>query len=75
MTDYVIEDNIAIPKKSKGIEPKYIYHKLEVGQSVFIPSSEKSSETMAIYRIVGKKFTRRREIKDGVEGTRIWRVS
>ena len=80
-----IEKTFPIPPKkglSSRIHPRYPFHRMEVGDSIFIPATENSATVLsAMSHTFGKKFTPIRSFRarqsvnsKGVVGTRIWRT-
>jgi hypothetical protein len=77
----VVEDGIPLPPRNRAAEsPKYHrFLSLKPGQSAFVPESFAKIDNLCtsigkMGKRQGMKFAYRREVKDGVKGTRVWRV-
>lgn len=81
---FALEDNVPMPTKRTGPkgETAYPYAVMQVGQSFFVPSSDKMKEpwktlTSMSSRISRdlhpKQFTTARDKVNGVDGVRVWR--
>ena len=83
MTDYIIEDGVPIPPKGGGAGRPYgglsdVIRQLQCGQSLWVPKGMKGVSSLACAicrRGFDAKFTIRTETRDGVKGTRIWRIA
>lgn len=61
--------------RSTGRKPKHIFHRLEVGESVFIPHLDWKNLSRSVYSSrIGKKFTCRTWIEEGIKGIEIERI-
>lgn len=72
-----IEQNVPMPRRA-GRRPKVDFAVLRVGESFFeavSPSAMQARIRRAAEKLPGREFTTRAAEKDGVEGTRVWRVS
>ena len=84
MTEFQIEDDIAIPGKKAGLTNSgpWPWPKMKISQSVFIPALEGETGTTirrrvnphAYARRWKKKFATRWMEQDGKFGLRVWRV-
>jgi hypothetical protein len=77
MTDkFIIEKNIPNPTPMQYGGLQGVFERLKVGDSVWVG---KSNTQLSGYtnkcRKLGKKFTTRTEVKDGVKGCRVWRIA
>lgn len=81
---FAIEDNIPLPTKKIGVkgESAYPFAVINVGQSFFVPASDKIKEPWKTLTSMAsrmsrelhpKQFTTGRVTVNGVEGVRIWR--
>lgn len=72
---FEIENSVALPASGRGRPPKYPFHAMEVGQSVFVEGQTTQGLAPMAARLHGKAhgktFTSRSQ--DG--GVRIWRVA
>lgn len=74
---YPIESNIAIPQV-RTKQSAYPFREMNVGDSIFVPAEKAAAARVAcLYfgRRNGLKFLSRKDMKDGVDGVRIWRVA
>lgn len=79
ISEFEISDNIPVPPRKSST--KYPFGVLEIGQSFFVPVSEKlpnpskslSTTCSAQKRKTGKRFVIREVTENGAKGARIWR--
>lgn len=75
---YKVDKGIKIPAVTNTGRPtKYPLRTMEVGDSFFVPCSEKPrgiSDSYSILRKDGLRFTQRKWTENGVKGHRIWRI-
>lgn len=71
-----IEDGKSVPTAKGGVESKYPFGALEVGQSFFIPNAKRGwpLSSTANTRHKPKKFTQRQVVEEGIAGIRVWRT-
>jgi hypothetical protein len=80
MDDFQIEDAISIPEIKRGGAGalKYPFEKLGVGQSFFVPGKSIASTVNSANKrykteTPARHFAIRKDSKDGVAGSRVWR--
>jgi hypothetical protein len=73
-----IEQGIPIPNPSRANrrDKVSVFRRMEVGDSVFVAVKQDRvyARFNRIVKETGAKFTTRKAEKDGVNGTRVWRV-
>ena len=80
---YEIEKNIHIPKDGRGRprDRKYPFTSMEIGDSFFIPCSDKKEATKRANRVMSSARTSRKSIENKKfttrafdDGVRVWRI-
>jgi hypothetical protein len=72
-----IEIETGIPLPDKYVRWKYPFDKLDVGHSFFVPNKDTSQMSALCKRAakrLGARFATAMAEKDGVSGTRVWRM-
>jgi hypothetical protein len=76
---YYIENNVEFPgTKSSGRKLKYPWDRLKLGASSFLPNKAPYQVASQCYTYGvrwGKKFSARKAVKHGRNGTRVWRIA
>ena len=79
ISDYAIQPGLPIPTPHSVAGPgpatRYPYHRMQVGDSFFVPSSTVKQLAVGHWqRVTGFRFSRRAVTEGGVKGNRIWRT-
>jgi len=74
-----IDSDIPIPD-SVSATRRYPFPQLEIGQSFFVPASEKRTDQIQTAahnwaKYNNRKLTVRRRVENGITGTRVWRIA
>lgn len=74
--DIPIDDGIPMPARRRGVDPKYPFGKLAVGQSFFVAAAARNVRSAArLYGIAHNKSFQSRLVNEGGKaGVRIWRT-
>lgn len=77
---YEIEEGVVMPRAMRGnITTKYPWKEMLVDQSFFVPQTATKNIYASIVhankRYAPRKYAGRAAEKDGIRGTRIWRVA
>lgn len=75
MSEFKIDKDIPIPGVHRS-RFSATFHQLEVGDSVFFPSTDAPHRSLAtvLGRTLGRKFSLRQRTENGVDGFRLWRT-
>lgn len=75
---FKIEKGHPMPEFKSGAQNKYPWAQMEVGDSFFVPGSTaqkmRSAASHQAKRHPPKRYICRKEVVDGVQGVRVWRV-
>lgn len=77
MIEFQTDVPMPSPASGPGRPPEYPFRTMPVGASFFVAGmSQKkmSATTYRYYKEYGMKFSTRKVMENGVEGTRVWRM-
>ena len=74
MIEIKIDKNIPIPDR-KTYKGKYPFRNMEIGDSCFLPGLKSSNIGGSLGILKPKKSAVRSVVKDGVSGSRVWRIA
>lgn len=74
MTNWEVSENIEIPESKRGRKPKYPFTKMEVGQSVFFPSTKPGGKEAMTAYTTGKRLGFKFVVRAEGDGVRVWRT-
>lgn len=73
-----IDSDVPAPGQRTGRKATYLFTRMEVGDSVFLPGEKVSGRPYMAAMVHGnrtdKQFTGRTRTEGGVKGIRIWRI-
>ena len=70
-----IDKDVPIPSRNSRPNQRYPFAMLEIGESFWAPRKLTTAWLHNLKDIDGKKFTCRREVREDITGTRVWRFA